>query len=120
MKFYHYPKCSTCVSGLEKLKQEGIDPEIILYCEIGITKEEIVNLIKLLNLKTATDLIKKNGLSYRYLGLSKCTKTEEEWIETIIQNPKLLKRPIIATNNSAIIFQEKKLEEFNNFIKNLK
>ncbi len=100
---YHYPKCSTSASALAFLRTKNIEPEVILYCETGLKKDEIHSLTKLLNIKDFKEIIKRNGLTYRHLGLAHKNLTNEEWLEIIIQNPKLLQRPIIIHKNTAII-----------------
>lgn len=100
---YHYPKCSTSSKALSILKSHTSNLDIILYCEKGLKKEEILNLMSLLGLKTPKDIIKRNGITYRNLGLAHKNLSEEEWIDIIIQNPKLLQRPVIIINGKAII-----------------
>ena len=100
---YHYPKCSTSTNALAFLRSKNIEPKIILYCETGLTREEILHVMQLLSIKDFKDLIKRNGLTYRHLGLAHKTLNSEEWLETIMQNPKLLQRPIIIHGNNAVI-----------------
>jgi arsenate reductase len=100
---YHYPKCSTSASALSFLKANRINPQIVLYCETGITKSEILHLMKLLNVVEFKGMVKRNGITYRNLGLAHKNLSNEEWLETIIQNPKLLQRPIIVNGNLAIV-----------------
>ncbi len=115
VQIYHYPKCSTSNAALSFLRSQNIEPEIILYCEKGLEKKEISNLIQLLSISRPMDLIKRNGLTYRYLGLAHKNLSDEELIDVIIENPKLLQRPIIIFNNKAII--GKNTEIIENFLK---
>jgi arsenate reductase len=103
LKIYHYPKCSTSNAALSFLRSQNIEPELILYCEKGLEKQEILNLMQLLKISKPLDLIKRNGLTYRHLGLAHKNLSNDEWIEVIMQNPKLLQRPIIIYDNKAVI-----------------
>ncbi len=100
---YHYPKCSTSNAALAFLRSKNIEPKIILYCDTGLAKEEVCYLMRLLSLEKPSSLIKKNGLTYRHLGLAHKNLSDEEMLDTIIQNPKLLQRPIIICGDRAII-----------------
>ena len=100
---YHYPKCSTSASALAYLKSQHIEADIVLYCEKGLQKDEIMHLMQLLGIKDCKDLVKRNGITYRNLGLAHKNLSHEGWIDVIMQNPKLLQRPIIIYKNEAII-----------------
>ncbi len=101
--FYHYPKCSTSNAALAFLRTKNIEPHIVLYCDTGLTKDDIHFFMKLLKLDNPISLVKKNGLTYRHLGLAHKNLSAEELVNTIIQNPKLLQRPIIICGNRAVI-----------------
>ncbi len=109
MQIYHYPKCSTSNAALSFLKSQNIQPEVILYCEQGLKKEEILNLIQLLSLERPLNLVKRNGLTYRHLNLAKKNLSDEEWVEEIIKNPKLLQRPIIIFDNKGVIAKNEEI-----------
>lgn len=115
IQIYHYPKCSTSCNALAYLRSKNIEPQIILYCENGLAKEEIHHLMKLLKITDFKNIIKRNGLTYRHLGLAHKNLSNEEWVETIMQNPKLLQRPIIISGSEAVIGKNSELiEEFLN------
>lgn len=103
IKIYHYPKCSTSNSALSFLKSRDLNPEVILYCENGLKEKEILDLMKILETTNPIDLIKRKGITYRNLGLAGKNFSNEEWIKILIENPKLLQRPIIILNNKGII-----------------
>jgi arsenate reductase len=112
---YHYPKCSTSNAALAFLRLQNIDPEIVLYCDKGLTKQEILSLMQILVISKPLNLIKRNGLTYRHLGLAHKNLSDDEWIDAIIQNPKLLQRPIIICKNNAVIGKNEEVIE--NFFK---
>lgn len=115
IKIYHYPKCSTSITALDFLRSHNIEPEIILYSEKGLKKEEIIDLMQLFKIEKPIDLIKRNGLTYRNLGLAYKNFSNDQWIDIIIKNPKLLQRPIIIYQNNAIIGKSEAIIE--NFLK---
>ena len=103
VQIYHYPKCSTSISGLSFLRSKGLDTDVILYCDKSITKDEILNLMKILGMSNPLDIIKRNGITYRNLGIAGKNLSHDELIDIIVQNPKLLQRPIIVHDKKAVI-----------------
>ena len=97
---YHNPKCSKSRKALEYIKNKNITPKIKLYLEEEITVKEIKNLLKILSIKPI-DLIRQHEeefKSYRNKELS-----DEEIFTLLIKYPKLIERPIIVSDNKAIL-----------------
>ena len=97
---YHNPKCSKSRKALEYIKNKNITPKIKLYLEEEITVKEIKNLLKILSIKPI-DLIRQHEEefeSYRNKELS-----DEEIFTLLIKYPKLIERPIIVSDNKAIL-----------------
>lgn len=65
------------------------------------TIEELTNIINLLNIKPI-DLIRKNEVIWKenYKGKE---LSDKEIITAMIENPKLIERPIVINNNKAVI-----------------
>jgi len=100
-KIYHNPKCTKSREGLEFLKSKNVDFEVIEYLKNPLTESELKNLLMLLNLKpldivrTQEELYKTE---YKNLKLS-----DAEWIKIMVQNPKLIQRPIVVKNHKAVV-----------------
>ena len=97
---YHNQKCSKSRKALEYIKNKNITPKIKLYLEEEITVKEIKNLLKILSIKPI-DLIRQHEEefeSYRNKELS-----DEEIFTLLIKYPKLIERPIIVSDNKAIL-----------------
>jgi arsenate reductase len=103
VQIYHYPKCSTSINGLAFLRSRELNPEIILYCDKGVTKDEILNLMKMLDMLNPLDIIKRNGITYRNLGIAGKNLSHDELLDIIVQNPKLLQRPIIVIDDKKAV-----------------
>ena len=100
MKIYHNPRCKKSRAGLALLEEKSNDFEIVNYIKDGISKEEISEIIKKTGLP-AKELIRKQEDIYKK-ALKGKKLSEIEWINAIVENPKLLKRPIIINNNKAV------------------
>ncbi len=99
MKIYHNNRCSKSRQCLALIPQKGI--EIIDYINNPLTKEELSVLIKKMDIKPS-ELIRKGEAIWKenYKGKP---MTEEEHIDAMIANPKLIERPIVETQDKAIV-----------------
>lgn len=101
MIIYHNPRCAKSRAGLQYLESKGYDIEIRKYLNDGITETEIKEIIKKTG-KDAFGLIRTNEQDYidNYKGKK---LTESEWIKILVENPKLLQRPVVINGNKAVI-----------------
>ncbi|MCX6286747.1 MAG: arsenate reductase [Bacteroidetes bacterium] len=100
IKIYHNSQCKKSRAGLEYLKNKGIEFEIVEYMKDPPTEEEFEKLLMKLNAKPEEmvriqeDYFKKKLKGKKFL--------EHEWIKIIVQNPRLLKRPIVEAQYKAV------------------
>jgi arsenate reductase len=101
IQILHNPSCSKSRQGLEMLKISEKKYEVVKYLENTLTKKELTDLIKLLNI-TPIELIRKGEAIWKdnYKGKK---MTDTELIEAMVSNPKLIERPIVINNNKAVI-----------------
>ncbi len=101
IKIYHNPRCSKSRQALNYLEEKGQDFEVIKYLNDVPTEEELTNVLVKLNMKPL-DIIRKGEQIYKEKFKGK-KFTDEEWITIMIENPKLIERPIIVRDNKAVI-----------------
>ena len=101
LKIYHNPQCSKSRQGLEFLKNSGEDFEITEYLKNPPSEEELREIVSLLNVP-AEDLVRKNEAVWKekYKGKS---FSEEEIIQILAKNPRLIERPIVIGNGRAAV-----------------
>lgn len=101
VKIYHNSRCSKSREGVCFLEEANVTFEVIYYLENIPTKEELKELLQKLNI-TAIDLVRKKETIWieQYKGKE---LTEEEVIEAMIANPKLIERPIVVHGERAVI-----------------
>lgn len=101
MKIYHNPRCTKSRETLALLEEKGTSPEIILYLETPPTKKELQAILNKLGIK-ASQLVRKGEKIYKenYKGKD---FTEAEWLDILVQNPKLIERPIVVKGDKAVI-----------------
>lgn len=102
VKIYHNPRCSKSRQTLQLLQDRGIQPEIIDYLNNPPSAEELNTLLKLLQLEPQ-DLIRRQESEYKALNLDDPLLSRDALIESMIDNPKLIERPIVINGDKAAI-----------------
>ena len=101
IQIWHNPRCSKSRESLKYLEETNQNFEVKEYLKEEITKEELVTLLVKIDLK-AKDIIRNTESIYKELNV-KDISDENELIEVMIKNPKLIQRPIIVKDNKAVI-----------------
>jgi len=88
------------VQILEKTKKSF---SIVNYIKEGLNKEELKDILKILQTHPK-EIIRENDKNFTKLGLKKEQLSDKELIiKTIIENPKIMQRPIVIINNKGVI-----------------
>lgn len=101
MKIYHYPKCKKSRAGLEQLKLEGIEPEVINYVVEGIDESTLRDLFQMMGVKPS-QMVRRQETYYQE-ELADKNINEDEWLKILANNPRLLKRPVITDGKKAVL-----------------
>ena len=101
MKIFHNPRCSTSRKTLDLLKENGIEPEVVLYLTDTPSVKELTEVLDKLDID-AVDLIRKKEPIFKDNFKDK-KHSNKEWIEIMVANPKLIERPIVINGNKAAI-----------------
>ena len=101
IKIYHNPRCRKSREGLQILENSGKEFEIIKYLEDIPSEEELAKIIKKLNINPI-QLVRKNEKVWKenYKGKD---LSDHEIVKAMIENPKLIERPIVINNKKAVI-----------------
>tara|TARA_B100001063_G_C16480759_1_gene412452 strand:+ start:25 stop:366 length:342 start_codon:yes stop_codon:yes gene_type:complete len=101
LKIYHNTRCKKSREGLEILKNSGKEFQIKEYLKEPLSEGELENLIVKLKI-TPIQLVRKNEKiwkeEYKNRDLS-----DKEIITAMVKNPKLIERPVVETENNAVI-----------------
>tara|TARA_B100000497_G_scaffold60763_1_gene68900 strand:- start:1247 stop:1588 length:342 start_codon:yes stop_codon:yes gene_type:complete len=98
---YHNPRCRKSREALQILQQANEPVEIVLYLKNSLSKEELKDILLKLEI-SAIDLVRKNEAIWKENYKNK-SLTEDELITAMVNNPKLIERPIAIKNGKAII-----------------
>jgi len=99
---YHNPRCSKSRQTLELIEQQGVIPKVIRYLETPPSAEQLTQILTQLGIG-ARQLMRTNEPEYRELGLYDEQLSEQQLIEAMVANPKLIERPIVLANNKAAL-----------------
>lgn len=98
---YHNPRCSKSRQTLELLKENSVEPDIVEYLKTPPNAAELKDILDKLNF-SADQLMRKKESIYKELGLAGINN-EDELITAMVNNPKLIERPIVIQGNKAAI-----------------
>lgn len=101
MKIYHNPRCGKSREGLAILQESKLPFEIINYLKTPLSKDELTEIIKLLNIPPL-DLVRKNETIWKENHKGK-NLSDSEIIKAMVENPQLIERPIVINKGKAII-----------------
>ncbi len=101
MKIYHNSRCSKSRETLALIKEAGVEPEIIEYLKEVPDKNTLKDILVKLNMKP-TEILRKGEKIYKE-KFKDMNLSEDEWIQIMVENPRLIERPIVVKGNKAII-----------------
>lgn len=113
-KIYHNTRCRKSRGGLQYLESKGIKPEIVEYLKDNpFTFDQLKDIVKKMGIQ-AHDLIRTQEADYRQNYKGKDLK-DDEWIRIMVENPKLIRRPIIIKGDKAVLGE--KAEQIDQLLK---
>ena len=98
---YHNPRCQKSRQTLELLRSNNVDPTIVEYLKETPSVDELKKILAKLNVGPK-DILRKGEKIYKEKFKS-MDFSDEEWIQVMIENPKLIERPIVVRGNKAVI-----------------
>ena len=101
IKIYHNNRCSKSRCGLQILEDSGKDFEVIKYLEDVPSVKDLTTIISQLGLQPI-DLVRKNEAIWKSDFRGK-DLSNSDIIKALVDNPKLIERPIVISGNKAII-----------------
>ncbi len=99
----HNPRCSKSRQTLALLKENGIEPQIIEYLKTPLSKQELVDLFNKLNIEQVRDMMRTKETAYKEAGLGADSVTDESLFDAMVQEPKLIERPVVINGDKARI-----------------
>lgn len=98
---YHNPRCRKSREGLQILEESGKEFQTREYLKELPTTDELKSVIDLLGI-APIDLVRKNEAIWKENFKGK-TLSDDEIIQAMAENPKLIERPIVVNNGKAVV-----------------
>ena len=102
MKIYHNPRCSKSRQALAILQDSKVEFEVIEYLKNPPTEQELSEIIAKLGI-AARDLIRQKEEEFKQLGVKQDVLSHDSAITLMANEPKLMERPIVVTDEKAVI-----------------
>jgi len=103
---YHNPNCNSSVNGVKIAADLGVDVDVVLYLKTPPDSDTLRGIIAKLE-DPVTDLVRRDA-NFAKLGLTDDdVATDDQVVATIAAHKALLQRPLIVTDDVAIIGRPK-------------
>ena len=102
VKIWHNPRCSKSRASLSLLEEKEVDAEVVKYLDDVPSKEELQSILKMLGMNSARELMRTKEEIYKALSLAD-ENSEDRLLDAMVENPKLIERPIVIKGNKAVI-----------------
>ena len=101
-KIYHNPRCSKSRQTLQLLHDKNIDAEVIEYLKTPPDEKTLREILKQLGL-TPRQLMRTKEDLYKELNLADESLSDDQLIQAMLNNPKLIERPIVVKDGKMAI-----------------
>jgi len=98
---YHNPRCKKSRAGLQYIIEKKLKHRIREYLKEPLTEAELTALVMKLHVKPL-ELVRTQEDYYRK-ELKGLNLNDEEWIKVMVENPKLIHRPIVEGKYKAVV-----------------
>ena len=98
---WHNNRCSKSREAKAILEESGLEFDVFEYLKNDFSKEELLRLMAQLKISDIKDMLRHKETEYKELDIA--NKSQNEILELVVQNPKLVERPIIIKDNKAVI-----------------
>ena len=93
---YHDPDCATSRNVLALIRNSGEEPRVVEYLKAPPSREELVELLRRMDLPLRT-VLRRKGTPYDELGLDDPKWDDDQLIDLMLRYPILINRPIVVT-----------------------
>ena len=103
IKIWHNTRCGKSRDSKNLLDEKGCEYEVFEYLKNNFTSEDIKELIKMLEISDVREMLRGKEKEYKELNIADVTKSQDEIINLVVANPKLVERPIVIKDGKAVI-----------------
>ena len=112
MRIYHNPACGTSRTVLGMIQDADVKAEVIEYLKTPPDRAQLTELLAMLGL-SPRQILRKKGTTLETLGLDEAKMTDQQILDTILEHPILMERPIVVKGKKAAVCRPaEKVEPF--------
>ena len=100
---YHNPKCRKSREGLQYLHDKGLECTVVEYLKTPFSRNQLKDLLMKLNMRPL-EIVRTQEDEFKEKLKGK-NFTDEEWITILLENPKLIQRPLVVRDHKAVLGQ---------------
>ncbi|MCB0479602.1 MAG: arsenate reductase (glutaredoxin) [Crocinitomicaceae bacterium] len=101
MELIHNPRCSKSRQAKQLLEEKGIAFEVREYLTDELSEEELTSILIKLG-KSPQEILRKGEAIFKEEFKGK-DLSDQEWIKAMVENPKLIERPILINGEKAVV-----------------
>jgi arsenate reductase len=101
-RIYHNPGCSKSRGALELLTARGAEIEIVEYLRDSPSRAALEHLLRKLGVR-ALAIVRTNEPEYRAAIAAGHGTSDDELLDLLVAQPRLLQRPIVEIDGRAVI-----------------
>ena len=98
---YHNPRCTKSRQALAYLDERNQSYHVVDYLKEPLSTETLKSVLVQLGMKPE-ELLRKGEVTFKEQFKGK-SFSDDEWIQAMIDFPKLMERPIVVKNNKAVV-----------------
>ncbi|MCW8870742.1 MAG: arsenate reductase (glutaredoxin) [Proteobacteria bacterium] len=99
---YHNPRCSKSRATLALLESQPIETKIIKYLETPPSPQTIKKITEMLKV-SPRDILRTGEKEYKDFGMDNKDLSDDQLLQLMSANPKVIERPIVIYNDQAVI-----------------
>lgn len=101
-RIFHNPRCSKSRATLALLEENSVATDIVEYLKTPPSEVELDEILSQLGLEPR-DLMRKGEAEYKEAGLDNPDLDRKALIKGMVENPKVIERPIVLMNGKAVV-----------------
>ena len=102
LTIYHNPRCSKSRQTLALIEDAGAPVTVVEYLQTPPSAARLKELLRLLGL-SPRELMRVKEAAYKELGLDDASLADSALINAMTEHPILIERPIVATEQRAVL-----------------
>ncbi len=99
---YLYRSCTSCRNAASVLDAHGVDYDVREYFKEPFTREELESVLERAG-QQPSDLVATRSVPYRTQRLAEQGLPDDELLERMLAEPRLVQRPILITEDEVLV-----------------